>query len=286
MSSNRGPSFIGVGMPRSGTTWISLCIGDHPEVSMSDRKEIHFFDIDEKFNKGKEYYESLFPNDGKKHFEFTTEYWEERFLKRIKSFYPEIKLIVVLRNPVDRSFSHYLYRKRKSGRPKTFEELFENDPYGIIDTSLYFKHLSKIYEYFDKDQVIVLIYDDFKDGRFEFVQSVYKKLGLNPDFEPKYLNKQTNRSRDLVYHFNLFERLFKWRIRIQRSKLGFLFVKLLKITGIAWVLVKLRGLNMKKGDGKEKEYLSDNTIMKLKEIFLPDIEKLEKLIEKDLSLWK
>src|SRR5579872_7315495 len=99
----------------------------HPKIQFSKIKELHFFDID--FNKGIEWYRSNFPDEIIKHDkglitgEATPYYiFHPLVPKRIFEFAPKIKLIILLRNPVDRAYSHYHHEVNLSVEKLSFEE--------------------------------------------------------------------------------------------------------------------------------------------------------------------
>ncbi len=289
-TNNKQLDVIGVGMPRCGTTWLSKCLMEHPEICFSDEKELHFFDVDY----GYEDINSLLENKFKKckkgqlKMEFTTDYTRSiTILKRIKKAFPNIKILFVVRNPYDRTFSHYLYRKRKNGFPRKISDLFKKDPKGILDSSLYGKHLERVLSVFDDESVIVLNHDDARKNPNFFIQNVYELLGVDKTFVPESLRKEVNRSKNLKYRFPVFEWLFTYRMRLRKNFFGRIFIKFAKITKLHNFLIWLRNKNVKDGSNyKETEVLSNHDKNMLKEYFKDDIIKFEKQTGFDLSAWK
>src|SRR5687767_9665111 len=107
---NQKPNFVGVGAQKCATTWLSVCLRRHPEVFMSVPKEIRFFDADENWAKGVDWYLDHFNNSQnyKARGEFSPSYLSHPVsAERIKSVLGTVKILVSLRNPATRFISHY-----------------------------------------------------------------------------------------------------------------------------------------------------------------------------------
>ena len=104
------PYFLGIGAQKSATSWISKCLNEHPDICVALSKETHFFSDDKRFSQGIEHYKLYFTNCCNKNIhkgEYSTTYLFSKFApQRICNMYPDVKLIVSLRNPVDRAISH------------------------------------------------------------------------------------------------------------------------------------------------------------------------------------
>jgi len=280
--------FIGVGTSRSGTTWIAKCLREHPEICTPRWKETHFFDYDYNYEKGLDFYKTFFENCTEKVTgEFCPEYiFEDRAIERIKKDYPDTKILISLRNPIERAFSHFLYVKRKNGGIKEFSELFDEDPRHIIDHSAYYKYLENVYRLFDKEKIFVVIHDDYKKDATGFIQKIYDFLGVDNTFVPESLLKQTNKSRDLNYKFNWFERLFSGRFQKKKFLFWRIIIGVLKFFKIAALLNYLRKMNSAGDVKEEKEILLESDKKRLQDFYRDDVKKLETLIGRDLSIWK
>jgi hypothetical protein len=106
------PDFLIIGPPKTATTALSACLNRHSKIFQSRFKEVHFFDVDQNFEKGINWYLSQFPNkgNGKLIFEATPNYFSDfKSLIRIADTFKPIKLICILRDPVDRLISQYLH---------------------------------------------------------------------------------------------------------------------------------------------------------------------------------
>ena len=123
------PFFIGIGAQRAGTSWLHSCLCEHPEIYMP-RKEMHFFD--NKYEKGVEWYCNEFSNCGEqqKSGEITPDYMSNyQALERIAQLSKKIKLIVILREPIERAYSaSQLYKSHGQFKDICFNELLEKEP--------------------------------------------------------------------------------------------------------------------------------------------------------------
>jgi hypothetical protein len=122
------PSIIIIGAQKSGTSSLFYYLGQHPQIIPSYKKEVHFFDgglnpnVDN-FNKGEPWYRSHFPLkrntiNNQKAFEASPLYlFNPLSPQRIYELIPEVRLIAVLRNPVERAISHYFHEKWAGREP-------------------------------------------------------------------------------------------------------------------------------------------------------------------------
>lgn len=291
--------FIGIGAPRSGTTWLSKCLEEHPDIffpsqkTQKSRKELFFFNIDKVwidnpigrlsyYNRGINWYLKQFPppKRGCVRGEFSVSYMADPLAyKRIKKYFPDIKILAILRNPTDMIYSlhWHFYHGAIINIPKDFAKTLERTLF--IEKGFYFKHLKKFYETFPKENIHVILLDDVKKDPLNVVQGVYKFLGVNPDFKPPSLNKRINTAFQ-VKHSSIKD--LSHIILVLIDKLGFdeLRLKILE----SQKSQKLYTLINK----KPAEYppMSEELRKKCTDIYLEDITNLEKLLNRDLSAWK
>lgn len=212
------PDFIVIGVGRSGTTSLFNYLEQHPSIVSSAYDEIGFFD--DNFRLGLTWYRSMFPTIIKKFqtkrrtkffmtYEVTPWYirrpWTAR---RIKKLFPNIKLITVLRNPVDRTYSHYHLSKRNNEK-QDFETMIEedmkniskwrtkvkNDSYFLNEVQnsklargFYYEQLEQWFEIFDKDQMLIIPSERLGTQTKNILQEVFRFLDL-PEYEIKNTNK-------------------------------------------------------------------------------------------------
>ncbi len=218
------PDFIVIGYQKTGTTFLYKYLSKHPNIMPASKKEIHFFNFS--FGSGSNYYKAQFP------LKIYKKYLERKFnipfktgeaspsyaihpkaAKRIKELIPNTKLIFILRNPIDRAYSQYHYRKKRGMEELSFEEAIEEDnnrkillmkqferdeltiynrkqiKFPYISISKYIEHLTKWYEVFPKEQILILKTEDFNENSQKELNKVCDFIGISK-IEFKKLTKQ------------------------------------------------------------------------------------------------
>jgi hypothetical protein len=278
--------FIGIGAQKSATSWITKCLSVHPEVFVADCKETHFFSDNEKYSRGINHYHEYFIDSNSSHFigEYSTSYLaSHQAAERIKLYSSDIKLIVCLRNPVDRAFSHYLHLTFKSENKIVDSGSLRNaikTQSDIIENGMYGKHLSHYFKLFPANNILVLLYEDIQKDPRDFIQRVYNFIGVDNRFTPNFLNVRYNTSdaRSSVY----FKKVNKIYFSLKKNALGRSLVKYLRRTGVNALMVdstlsriKTNQTNISKSD---RDFIYD--------IYRDDIYQLSGLLGIDLSNWQ
>jgi hypothetical protein len=110
------PDFLITGAQKAGTTALYTYLSKHPSISATEKKEIHFFNCDNNYSNGEQYYRSLFPKTvaPQVSFDASPGYLEDKQSPgRIFRYNPAIKIIILLRNPIDRAYSAWqMYKQR------------------------------------------------------------------------------------------------------------------------------------------------------------------------------
>ncbi len=288
--------FIGIGAERCGTTWIASCLAEHPEICFSKEKEIYFFNkldrhflkIDNlRYERGIEWYKSFFNHCSGKSItgEFTPTYmFCPSSAARIKYHFPDVKLIVTLRNPVDRAFSQYLHNIRGGViRKMSFEKALKKYN-SYIEKGFYYRHLKYFFDIFPKKNIKVVLMSDIADNPEKVIRDIYKFLGVKHlDFRPASLFQKVNVAQEAKLQWLNFI-LTNIELYLRKFKMDKI-LHILEDLGIRKMAFDVAHfVNVKPVESYPK--MKKSTHMKLRNIFLPDIVKLEKLIHKDLSLWK
>lgn len=188
------PNFLIIGAPRAGTTWIAKNIREHPDIYIPQIKEIHFFD--RHYGKGINFYESYFPQSAKKKAigEATPDYLYEKGVPAlIHKHLPNVKLVLSLRNPVDRVYSRYWNAKAKYKQNKnlSFEEKIRLKPL-FLEEGFYYDHLLRFFAYFPKEQFLILLFDDLKKDPNGFLQKIFNFLDVDASFTPSLTDLKVN----------------------------------------------------------------------------------------------
>jgi Sulfotransferase domain len=187
------PDFAVIGASKCGTTFFFHLLAQHPLIEPPAFKEPHYFNL--LFDEGVEWYRGCFPvprlEDGQKTItgEATPGYiFDPSVPARMAQVVPEARLIALLRNPVERTYSAYHHRVRNGQERRTFKEAIEA---GLDDPSregpaksIYVDHLLRWSEYFPKEQLLVLKSEEFFEHPNETIKVALDHLGL-PEWEPE-----------------------------------------------------------------------------------------------------
>ncbi|MEO2059136.1 MAG: sulfotransferase [Mesonia sp.] len=208
--------FIIIGVQKAGTSALHSYLDDHSNIAMSRPKELHFFDDDKYFLNIKPNYnilKSFFPkkiSKNKIYGEATPIYFYwNNCLERIYKYNKKIKLILILRNPIDRAFSHWNMEVSKNNETRSFEECVKKEIRQInsgkkkkhrvnsyVERGLYYEQLNHLFSIFEKDQIFIVKYENFLNDNFIILNEICEFLGL-PLINAKQLNKK--RENKIVY---------------------------------------------------------------------------------------
>lgn len=181
------PNFLIIGAMKAGTTSLYYYLRGHPRVFMSDEKEIHFFNRDRNWEQGATWYERFFEGVGDvdavgEASPGYSMYPHRRGVpERIASLMPNVRLIYVIRDPIDRMRSHYAHRQASGSVVLPIdEELLENPLY--LDMSRYALQIEQYLDHFGRDQLLVVVSEDLRSDRAATMATVFTFLGVDPEF--------------------------------------------------------------------------------------------------------
>lgn len=189
--------FLICGTQKGGTRALDAYLREHPEVCMANQKEVHFFDRDNQFsNCNPDYplYHSFFsPEPAHKVIGETTPiymYWEPA-PRRIWEYNPNMKLIVLLRNPLTRAFSHWNMETRRSREKLSFIGSIQNEyercreslpyqhrVYSYVDRGFYLEQLKRLMRFFPTEQILVIKSETLKTQPEESMLQVIEFLNI------------------------------------------------------------------------------------------------------------
>ncbi len=187
-----------IGAGRSGTTTICKLLEQHSDVCYSKIKEIHYFSIPELYKRGLTYFHSFFTDSESKPVIATADTYlliDYAAIERIYDYNPNMRIIVMLRNPVDRAYSSYNYSVNYGHHKKYehFTDSIENEKdiesesnivlqnnKGHFYGGLYYRHLSEWLRKFDSNQILLLSTRELKNLPAETSERLFSFLGI-PD---------------------------------------------------------------------------------------------------------
>jgi hypothetical protein len=181
------PKFMVIGAAKCGTT--SLCdnLNQHPQLAQSSPKEPQFFSSTRYF-RGLDWYLNLWkdiPKD-KLRFEGTTLYVFAECQERIQSLIPDIKLIMMVRDPVKRAWSHYWpqYRVPPYSWPIS---VLQRTNSSVVRRGIYIEQIKKWHEYFPKENFLVIRSEDYFADEAKILKEVHRFLGVEEIVPEKIL---------------------------------------------------------------------------------------------------
>lgn len=295
------PNFLIIGAAKAGTSALYHFLNQHPQVFMAKQKELRFFSsIDNPEVQGPnvykyDYIRSL--EEYRYHFldgasaaavgEASPQYlYYPKSASRIFQIIPDVKLITVLRNPIERAYSSYLHAVRDWHEPEMeFAKALQNEQIRIklgwpmlfhyVNAGLYANQLKPFFSHFNRNSLKIIIYDELINSPLDTLKDLFSFLEINTSFEPN-LSLRPNISgypkNKRLYRF--YKYLFK-NNNVFRSFLTNLIPKSTRRS----VASKLIHNNL------SKVPMDEQTRACLQEIFIKDINSLQKMIGEDLSMW-
>jgi hypothetical protein len=211
--SGKLPDFIVVGTQKGGTTELYDQLVLHPQIAPSFAKEVHFFDAN--YSKGTDWYTAFFPRVPEPHLNRPPGYitgeaspcylFHPDVARRVNATVPRVKIILLLRNPVDRAYSHYHHEVRLGYETLPFEKALAQEDvrlqgekakmlgdkhyysdrymhYSYLSRGIYIDQVKSWFDVFPQEQILVLKSEEFFANTSSVMSQVHAFLGV-PDVE-------------------------------------------------------------------------------------------------------
>lgn len=214
------PNFVIIGAQKAGTTSLYRYLYGHPDVHMSRVKETDFFVAERNWSRGLGWYEDQFDEAGGALAigEASTTYsmypHYRDVARRLTDTLPDVKLVYVLRDPVERARSDYVhYRYPPAAQSRRFfdrehlpidQALLENPIY--LDTSRYAMQIEQYLEYLDRDRILVITTEQLAEQRTRTMDEVFSFIGVDPARGSNRFDDEYNRTDSLRVPRESFER--------------------------------------------------------------------------------
>lgn len=230
----RRVGFLICGAQKAGTSALHAYLHEHPDICMSRRKELHYFDQDCFFEQPKQdysyYHKQFAPEPQHKIIGEATPsymYWRDA-PRRISEYNPTIKLIVILRNPIDRAYSHWNMERLRGQEDLSFWDAINREQercrsdhpkqhrlYSYTDRGFYTVQLNRIFSCFPKNQVLLLKYEDLEYSPTQTLSKICRFLGVGAP------TKQSERSVNVLsYKKAMSERERDFLRRLYQSEIA------------------------------------------------------------------
>jgi hypothetical protein len=193
------PTFVVIGAMKTGTSSLASYLREHPEVFMTTPKEPGFFSM--RWDKGLSWYEALFDPAGElpARGEASTNYTKAPSLphvpERMASIIPEVKLVYVVRNPVNRIRSHYIHNCAHKGERRPIGVAVRDNP-DYLDFSRYAYQLELFLEHYPRESVLVIASERLHRQREASLKDVFQFIGVDTDVHVDNVRKEFNRGAD------------------------------------------------------------------------------------------
>lgn len=188
--------FMVIGAAKCGTTSLAYELSQHPKINFSKIKEPHFFSRIIDWKKNIQEYHTLFDEEEGKIYGEASPYYtlHPEFIdtsKRIFEYNPEIKLIYIIRNPIERIYSNYKFQHAfnllKYPLKDMEKEILENPIY--INRSKYYMQIEQYLKYFPKEQLLICHLEEYIENRPKVLNSIYSFLGIE-----NFINERHSRN--------------------------------------------------------------------------------------------
>ena len=290
------PNLFIVGAPRCGTTSLYTYLSAHPDIYMpSNKKEPGFFGRDVyPRTMSLERYLQLFKNGENKKYRGEASTWylySKTTAKEIELFNPESKIIIIIRNPIEAIYSFYYFNRLNGKEPLSFKRALEAEKqrkkgrnlpkrphprtvvYHYKSIYKYFEQIKRYYDIFGKEDVKVILFEEFKAKTAATYKKTLKFLGVDDSYKPEsfeVINPNKNIKSRFLYN-------------IYAGHTTLLVAKKLMPKSIRTNVGKIiHSLNTKVD---KRPTMARDIKAKLVKEFTLEVHKISKLIGNDLSYW-
>ncbi len=282
--------FIGVGAAKAGTSWLAVCLAEHPQVCVSVPKELNYFCTRQlrpknpvNRGRGEHWLRARFSHwtEGQIRGEISPSYLiDPQSPDLIKQRFPDIKIIISFRNPTESLYSLYYQAAREFSVADTFEG-FLQERSDVIQTGFYYTHTKRYLDYFPLEKIHFIFFDDILHHPEEVVADLYRFLGVETNYVPKTMDRRVNarkvpRSVLLRNFIGNARDLVNWSPQLLRIK------RFLVVLGAEQVINCIYGANLRHSTFNSMEKTTRSRLM---EIYAEEIMCLGRLLNRDLSHW-
>jgi hypothetical protein len=290
------PNALLIGAAKAGTTTLHAYLDRHPSVFCCPGKEAHFFDDDANYRRGLDaYVRDYFSGAGDcaTRIDATPAYLSNAAVvaPRVAEAYRELplpQLVCILRDPVQRAWSHYLHMRRLGKEPESFEVALDleaeriadrglSDWYGYFSDGQYAKHLRVWLEFFPREKIKILFTDDLRRNRAALYRELCDFLGVDFVADTDVGRKNSASVARHVWLASLVNRRYPAKTAL-KAILPYRVHQFMKKTVNRW--------NRRPMDQEAAPELDERVARELRARYEPDVADLEKLTGRSLSSWR
>lgn len=291
---SRLPDFLVIGEAKCGTQSLCNYLAQHRDVFLSDPSETNFFNNDEYYRRGTEAYAQAYFRDAdgaERAGESAPKLLSvgHKVIPRVKESLPldKLRFFVLLRDPVERAWSHYLHWRRLAWEQNSFEDAIAAeracDDYdtaglaGYFNRGLYATHLAEWRSHFPEEAFLILFSEDLRRDTEAIVRRCFRFLEVDDqvplDTAARHNVASTPRHAALMRFTN-------------RPNVGHAIARrLLPMHLRRRLLVRLRRSNLRPMAKDEKPQMNSETEAWLRRAYADDLRRLQSMVGRDLSAW-
>jgi hypothetical protein len=194
------PNLVVIGAHKAGTTSLQFYLGLHPQIQMSDPKELDFFLEEHGWKKGVAWYASHFHGPEPVHGEGSPSYTlfpiHTGIAQRMSELLPDARLIYILRDPIERMLSHYNHRVSVGWESRPLDEaLLDEGENRYLTTSRYCMQLEEYRRFYPASRILILTSEELATRRATTLRRTFEFLGVDPGFtSPRFATRLNRRS--------------------------------------------------------------------------------------------
>ena len=280
---NTKPNLLIIGAMKCGTTSLHHYLNMHPDIYMSEIKEIDYFIKERNYNRGMKWYKTNFPSNAKIRGESSQDYtkfhWWEGVPKRIfDDLGKNVKIIYIVRNPIERIISHYNELKYQNIAPRSLNAYLSNgniEKNELVLTSSYGKQLAEYLEFFSIENIKIIRLEDLKVNRRDTLNAIFNFLSLK-EINDDVFRLKSNVTDDKKMNTGIGNFIEE---NIAISKVKVYVPNIIKQT----LKRILNNLNITKKRINMDVTISEDIEEKLKDIFMQDLKLLKSLTKLDID---
>jgi hypothetical protein len=219
---------------KSGTTSIAVWLDAHPQGWLVSNKEVNFFDRDEVFARGPEWYRSLFddaPSDVRVGDATPSYLFAPHAARRMAELLPAARLVACLRDPVERAYSHYWHNRHRGLENRSFADAVAAEiadptwsPPGYLMRGCYLRQIQRLLEHFPRESLLVVLTAEIASDPVGTFAAVCRHVGIDDTVPPPNAGAPQNAYREhraeRVYRAMFRYRLWRWLPRPLRPRVA------------------------------------------------------------------
>lgn len=277
MSDGPLPTFIVVGAMKCGTTSLHEYLDAHPDICMSTPKETNFFLEDN--DKDLDWYRERFPVQAQEYGETSTNYTKypafDGVSARMYQLLPDVKLLYLVRDPVERAVSHYFHNRIHDREAQSVDDAFlpPSDSH-YLQTSRYHMQIARYLQYYRPSQLLVVESERLREERVEAMRRIFQFLGVAAEIDDTKLQHEyhatTEKLPPVISGF------------LQETRVG-QTVKSVAQRLLPQTLIR-RSLEIFR-EKRERPTLDETTAKRIRDYLKGDVRQLRELTGKSFASW-